>query len=131
MIVKLRLSTTVLLLASLPRLIDAFYLPGVAPKDFKPNDRVELLVNALSSPETVLPYDQYYEQLHFCVPAQGPQAQSESLGSILFGDRLYDSSFQLLMKQEERCKKLCEVSVPVADAMFINGRIKEKYMFNW
>ena len=38
----------------------------------------------------VLPFDYYYEQFHFCQPPD-LTPMSESLGSILFGDRLYSS----------------------------------------
>ncbi|KAI8799276.1 hypothetical protein BJ742DRAFT_846841 [Cladochytrium replicatum] len=109
----------------------AFYLPGVAPTDYKEGEKVELLVNALSSQNTVLPYDYYYEHLHFCPPENGPVAQAESLGSILFGDRLYSSPFVLNMKKDEQCKLLCTAKIPGADAKFINQAIREEYSINW
>ena len=40
----------------------AFYLPGVAPKDFTAGERVEMKVNKLTSTRTHLPYD-YYSQV--------------------------------------------------------------------
>ena len=46
----------------------AFYLPGVAPHDFKSGEEVELKVNKLSSIHTQLPYDYY--SLHFCKPKE-------------------------------------------------------------
>jgi transmembrane 9 superfamily protein 2/4 len=66
----------------------------MAPKDYIKGAKVEVLVNALSSPDTVLPYDYYYQQFHFCQP-EHVQSQSESLGSILMGDRLYNSPFEV------------------------------------
>ena len=36
---------------------EAFYLPGVAPHDYRPGERVELKVNKLSSTRTQLPYE--------------------------------------------------------------------------
>lgn len=72
-----------------------FYLPGVAPHDFAVGDPVPLLVNALSAKDSLISYDYYYAQFHFCMPSGGPVAQGESLGSILFGDRLYSSPFQV------------------------------------
>ena len=44
----------------------AFYLPGVAPKDFTAGERVELKVNKLTSTRTHLPYDYY--SLPYCHP---------------------------------------------------------------
>ncbi|KAJ3110864.1 hypothetical protein HK100_002879, partial [Physocladia obscura] len=113
--------------------VSAFYLPGMAPKNYHEGQRVELLVNALSSPESVLPYDQYYEKFHFCEPDAGKKAQSENLGSMLFGDRFYDSRFEINMKQDVKCKALCkqEIEISGEDAAFVNERIREKYALNW
>ncbi|KAI9354551.1 Endomembrane protein 70-domain-containing protein [Zopfochytrium polystomum] len=111
----------------------AFYLPGEAPVDYRKDDRVELLVNALSSPETIFPYDQYHPRLHFCPPDNGPRPQAESLGSSLFGDRLYDSRFNIRMLEDKTCSTLCEAEVKVspADAAFVNGLIRARYNMNW
>lgn len=40
-------------------------------------------------------YDYYDDGFGFCKPKPEPQQQSESLGSALFGDRLWDSPFQV------------------------------------
>jgi transmembrane 9 superfamily protein 2/4 len=70
----------------------AFYLAGVAPTNYAPHQKVDLLVNALTSPKSI-PYDYYTPEFHFC--SQDPQPQPESLGSILFGDRLFSSPFEV------------------------------------
>ncbi|CAG8625925.1 5365_t:CDS:2 [Ambispora gerdemannii] len=116
----------------------AFYLPGVAPHDYREGDPVELVVNSLTpiiGPNTqqlksVIPYDYYHEQLHFCLPTV-KEGQSESLGSILFGDRIFNSPYELRMLQEQHCSVLCQVTVPQKDAKFINDRIRENYAINW
>ena len=108
----------------------AFYLPGVAPKDFRANEKVAVFVNALSSPETVLPFDYYYEPFHFCRPAK-IEYQSGSLGAILFGDRLYNSDFQLSMLENKQCQQLCQSTIPSEDVSFINSRINERYLLHW
>ncbi|KAI8846086.1 Endomembrane protein 70-domain-containing protein [Chytridium lagenaria] len=129
-----------LVVASLAALSQAFYLPGVAPKDYKAGDKVEVHVNALSSALTVRLFRIAYRGrlcgaafLHFCAPDSGPKSQGESLGSILFGDRLYDSRFSIAMKQNKTCEELCKSSqkVPSEDAKFINERIREHYIYNW
>jgi transmembrane 9 superfamily protein 2/4 len=74
--------------------VTALYLPGVAPTDYAPNDIVPLMVNALSSSSSALPYDYYHESLQFCTPKK-LEAQAESLGSILFGDRIFNSPFEV------------------------------------
>lgn len=83
----------------------AFYLPGSAPRSFSPNEQVPLLVNALSPQigskhhlQSLLSYDYYNPAFHFCKPDGGrrePKTVSESLGSVLFGDRLYESPFEV------------------------------------
>ena len=45
---------------------------------------------------TVVLTDDYYNPaLHFCQPEGGPKAQPERLGSILFGDRIFSSPFDV------------------------------------
>ncbi|KAI8914787.1 hypothetical protein DFJ77DRAFT_463360 [Powellomyces hirtus] len=109
----------------------AFYLPGVAPHDYKAGEDVPLFVNALSSSDTVLPYDFYTDRFQFCRPDE-IHRKSESLGSILFGDRLQSSAFELKMKQPVQCKALCgERTYSPEDASFVNQRIRERYRLNW
>ena len=80
----------------------AFYLPGVAPRDYKEGDEVEVQVNSLTpmmGPATqqlksVIPYDYYYTPFHFCRPIE-LKSQPESLGSILFGDRIFNSPYEV------------------------------------
>ncbi len=39
--------------------------------------------------------DYYNPAFHFCQPEGGPKRQSESLGSILFGDRIFNSPYDV------------------------------------
>ena len=41
------------------------------------------------------PDDYYHPQFHFCEPPGGPRKQPESLGSILFGDRIFNSPYDV------------------------------------
>lgn len=75
--------------------VNGFYLPGIAPKSYKQDDPLPVFVNALESIKTTLPYGFYYPQFHFCKPEGGPKPQGESLGSVLMGDRLYSSAFDV------------------------------------
>lgn len=122
------------------RLIQGFYLPGSAPKDYAEGDQVPLMVNALtpqlsthSKLKSVLSYDFYHPQFHFCKPLDGqPISQRESFGSILFGDRLYNSPFEIRMRKNETCKKLCDTVLPGGqDTKFMNTAITEHYALNW
>jgi len=78
----------------------------------------------------------YEPRFHFCVPPGGPKKQSESLGSILFGDRIFSSALSLKMLENSTCNVLCTTSVPaavdgVSDGQFINEKIAESYSMNW
>lgn len=104
------LAALVLLLAAA---CEAYYLPGVAPKNYKVrarrrgaawrltgrapqiNDKIELTVNSLSSMFTTVPYEYYKDEFGFCNDGTHKPAV-ESLGSVLSGDRIYTSSFKVL-----------------------------------
>lgn len=127
---------------SLGSLASAFYLPGVAPTDYKLGDTVPLYVNRLT-PSTasghsgsdqqlhsVVPYDYYHPNFNFCRPKDGPKKVSESLGSILFGDRILTSSFELHMGKNETCKLLCETKYNAKNSRFVTQKIWRNYNFN-
>ncbi|KAI0256246.1 Nonaspanin TM9SF [Lactifluus subvellereus] len=121
--------------------VHAFYLPGAAPHDYRVGEKVDLFVNALTpmlsgtdDPKlrSLINYDYYNPGFHFCEPQGGPHKQPESLGSILFGDRIFDSPYDIQMLQDNgSCKSLCISSIPAEDAKFINDRIREDYALNW
>ncbi|KAF8253782.1 hypothetical protein K440DRAFT_575700 [Wilcoxina mikolae CBS 423.85] len=124
---------------SLSSLASAFYLPGVAPTDYKKNDKVPLYVNRLTPssrakmPElhSVFSFDYYHPKLNFCRPKDGPEKVSESLGSILFGDRILTSPFELYMGRDETCKKQCGTrKFDRKMAGFVNRRIWQNYNLN-
>lgn len=128
------------LIASAPDLAKAFYLPGVAPTSYKDGDRVPLYVNALTAAASredgklraIVPFDYYNPIFHFCRPEPEPKYVSESLGSIIFGDRIMTSPFELNMGVNESCKAVCgEVSFDEISAQFVNEKIREEYNLNW
>lgn len=122
-----------------PQLASAFYLPGVAPTSYKTDDPVPLYVNKISPVaamqdyrlHSVVSYDYYHPAFQFCKPNGGPKYVSESLGSILFGDRIMTSPFDLRMLRNETCKPLCKVSYQPKMREFINDRIFQGYALNW
>ncbi|KAI8340902.1 hypothetical protein BC941DRAFT_418540 [Chlamydoabsidia padenii] len=131
-------SSSLLLLcaSSLVQVVFGFYLPGVAPEEYSNGDDVPLFVNALtpmsnSQIKSVISYDYYFERLHFCQPEKGLQKQTESLGSILFGDRIFTSPFKLNMGRATKCNTLCVTDkIPSEDAEFINQLITDDYGIN-
>jgi transmembrane 9 superfamily member 2/4 len=126
-------------LLSIPELATAFYLPGVAPTSYKEGDKVPLHVNRLTAVgsqedetlRSVLAYDYYYSPFHFCRPQPKPEDVSESLGSILFGDRIMTSPFELSMLKNEQCKPLCKEIYDADSAKWVNDKIAKGYALNW
>lgn len=121
-----------------------FYLPGVAPTTYKQDDEVKLLVNHITpsniqanaeddrhSKTFVYSFDYYFPKLHFCTPKDGPKAQSESLGAIIFGDRIYNSPFEIKMLQPQSCVKTCSSTYSKSESLFINKLIRSSYYHNW
>ncbi len=129
------------LLASLlaaPQLASAFYLPGVAPTSYKQDDQVPLYVNTIrpvagsdAMLHSIVSYDYYHPLFQFCQPEGGPKSVGESLGSILFGDRIKTSPFELKMGHNETCKQLCQVTYQKGTAVFVNQQIRSGISLNW
>ncbi|KAK1768019.1 hypothetical protein QBC33DRAFT_569063 [Phialemonium atrogriseum] len=139
---QLPISAPSVLLASLlatPQLASAFYLPGVAPTSYEPKHLVPLYVNSIkpiASPQdallhSVVSYDYYYPLFKFCRPEGGQQNVRASLGSILFGDRIKTSPFELKMATNDTCKPLCKVTYDAMASGFVNRRIQQGYSLNF
>ncbi|PPQ98606.1 hypothetical protein CVT24_003939 [Panaeolus cyanescens] len=127
--------------------VNAFYLPGAAPRNYVEGEQVDLFVNALtpmlSGSNGAKLASVYNCIVVFCLPpscrnpsltpADGPKQQPESLGSVLFGDRIFNSPYDIkMLKDNGTCKTLCTVpDVSVEDAKFVNSRIREDYAINW
>ena len=134
-----RTSLLISALLSIPSLSAAFYLPGVAPSSYDEGQSVPLHVNhltpGLSRDEqlhSVFSYDYYHPAFHFCQPEGGSEDVRESLGSILFGDRIQSSPIELHMVQNETCKPICgQVEFDSRSAKFTNRRIAQGYNINW
>ncbi|TGO46143.1 hypothetical protein BOTNAR_0611g00060 [Botryotinia narcissicola] len=114
-----------------PELSSAFYLPGA---------KVPLYVNRLTPVgsyddgqlRSVVSFDYYHPAFHFCRPDPKQEYVSESLGSILFGDRIMTSPFDLKMGVNETCKQLCEEKkFDQSSAHFVNRRIQQGFAMNW
>ncbi|KAL7900392.1 Nonaspanin [Trichoderma sp. SZMC 28014] len=126
-------------LLAAPQLASAFYLPGLAPSTYELNQSVPLNVNSIrpvAAPQdarlhSVVSYDYYHPAFQFCQPEGGPEHVKESLGSILFGDRIMTSPFELKMKHNETCKSLCAVKYDEKSVEFVTTRIEQGYSLNW
>eukprot|EP00958_Prasinococcus_capsulatus_P011881 scaffold1183_cov418-Prasinococcus_capsulatus_cf.AAC.27 len=86
--------------------LEAFYLPGVHPTNYRPGEKVPLKVAKLSSAKTHLPYN-YYD-LPFCRP-DDVRNNPANLGEVLGGDITHNTIYELFMQKNETCKLLCTV----------------------
>ena len=117
--------------------VNAWYLPGSAPRSYANGQSVPVHVNALQPMAGATPvhglvsYDYYDERLGFCRPSSGIKAERGSLGSILFGDRIYNSPLTVDMLQAKSCVPICKTQATPEQADFINKRIFERYAVNW
>ncbi|CAM9378314.1 unnamed protein product [Phaeothamnion confervicola] len=116
-------------LAAGPHAVAAFYLPGVAPRDFEPGERVEVKVNKLTSVHTQLPMDYY--SMPFCKPKGGVLMQAENLGEFLTGDRIENSPYKIYMRHDQACKVLCQEAIDAKHVARLKEAIKREYRHNW
>ncbi|KAE9551690.1 hypothetical protein FO519_005095 [Halicephalobus sp. NKZ332] len=84
---------------------NGFYVPGVAPKEFKAGDAIDLKAIKLTSVKTVVPYEYY--SLPFCKPSGTLHYKSENLGEVMRGDRIVNTPYQVFMKHDDTCRGLC------------------------
>jgi transmembrane 9 superfamily member 2/4 len=126
---------------SLIQYTSGFYLPGVAPTSYDEGELVPLHVNKIipiqsendQQLRSAFSYEYYNRLFHFCEPEGGAKdVGPESLGAVIFGDRIKTSPFELKMKKNETCKKLCEPrKFQPRGAQFFNNRIRQNYAYNW
>jgi len=106
----------------------AFYLPGVAPRDFAANEEIELKVTNLDSTKTQLAYDYY--TLPFCKPDDIVEA-SENLGEVMSGERIANTPYKLYMNKIESCKELCTKDLSKDESKMFMDFINDGYSVNW
>jgi transmembrane 9 superfamily protein 2/4 len=112
-------------------LFNGFYVPGVAPKEFKDGDGIEVKAIKLTSVKTVVSYEYY--TLPFCRPAGDLHYKSENLGEVLRGDRIVNTAYEVFMKKDETCRSLCSStkqpvkSLNTEESAQLRRRISEDY----
>lgn len=121
--------------------VHGFYLPGLTPTNYQKGDVVQLNVNKLTPAEgnidhttkSIFSFDYYHPRFKFCLPGKGAYHLSESLGSILFGDRIVSSPFQLrMLENQTQCMAVCDTKTfEKDDAQFVNQKIYQSYNINW
>ena len=108
----------------------AYYLPGIAPRNYAEGESIDLFSNTLRSAVTELPYEFYHPKLHFPQPEKLSK-EPEGLGAILKGDRLVSTKFQVKMLEDKQCAYLGQAAIPAEHAPFLFERIVDQYYFTW
>lgn len=106
----------------------AFYLPGIAPAEFKGGENVPVAVNKLSSVRTQLPFDYY--RFNFCTPNE-VENKRENLGEVLAGEKIESSPYQFSMGKDEYCKILCRTENTAEDMRAFSELIRRDYRAEW
>lgn len=112
----------------LSSVVNGFYLPGVAPQSWNDGDKVQVEVDALTSPKTRLPYDFY--DFPFCRPKKGVVAHGETLGEIFAGMRTESTEYDIAMNENFNCKVLCKVTLNKEEILKMKKLIDEQYVIN-
>ncbi|XP_073296609.1 transmembrane 9 superfamily member 9-like [Primulina huaijiensis] len=105
----------------------AFYLPGVAPKDFLKGDTLKVKVQKLASVKTQLPYSYY--SLPYCTPKKIVDS-AENLGEVLRGDRIENSPYEFKMREPQICSVVCHSTLQAKDAKEFKEKIDDEYRVN-
>ncbi|EPX71042.1 EMP70 family protein [Schizosaccharomyces octosporus yFS286] len=114
----------------------AFQLTSFGPKNYAPDSIVDTTVNTVSPSygaehgTDILNYEYYDDRFHFCRPETVVQ-QPESLGSVLFGDRFYNSPLELRMLKNVSCLPLCSSYITEPDIQFFKDLISQNYVVHW
>lgn len=108
--------------------VDAFYLPGVAPTNYEKGQEIGIKVIKLDSIKTQLPYDYY--SLPFCRPPTVEEA-AENLGEVLSGDRIENSMYKVIMDMPESCQIVCRMAYDDEKLEKFADKIEEEYRVNW
>eukprot|EP00515_Schizochytrium_aggregatum_P009007 CAMPEP_0202076014 /NCGR_PEP_ID=MMETSP0964-20121228/4548_1 /ASSEMBLY_ACC=CAM_ASM_000500 /TAXON_ID=4773 /ORGANISM="Schizochytrium aggregatum, Strain ATCC28209" /LENGTH=626 /DNA_ID=CAMNT_0048643235 /DNA_START=56 /DNA_END=1936 /DNA_ORIENTATION=- len=114
--------------ATLAASAEAFYLPGVAPKEFLQEEPVRVEVNKLTSVKTQLPFEYY--SLPVCKPSHIEDAP-ENLGEVLAGDTIENSLYMLRMNVPEKCKHLCTLNYKKEEIAMFQEKIRDDYRVHW
>jgi len=106
----------------------AFYIPGVAPRNYKYGEVMDLKVNKLTSVKAQLPFSYY--SLPVCKPDKIVDV-AENLGEVLSGDVIENSAYEIKMKINQHCKVLCEKKYNHNDRALFRERISNRYTVHW
>lgn len=100
-----------------------------SPNHYKHGDKVELLLNKVESDHTQLPYR--YHDLNFVCHDTNKKAKAMSLGSILRGDRFWESNYDLRFGVDSPCIRLCDMLATQSSLKRAELLIRNGYVVHW
>eukprot|EP00037_Helgoeca_nana_P032152 m.412464 g.412464 ORF g.412464 m.412464 type:complete len:630 (+) comp28855_c0_seq1:43-1932(+) len=105
-----------------------FYIPGVAPVEYKLGDNVRVMAVKMTSTKHPLPYEYYY--LPFCRPDKLVH-RPENLGEVLRGDRITNTPYDIKMGTNVTCQVLCKRDFEEKQVKRFRKFIKNDYRAHW
>lgn len=121
--IKFKLVACLIVAVCLPS-VTPFYVPGVAPRDFRQGGNVDIRAIKLTSVKAQLPYDYY--SLPFCKPNL-TEYKSENLGEVLRGDRIVNTAYEVSMHVNETCKVMCKRTLTSEQTKQLHSFIQDSY----
>ncbi|CAE8630769.1 unnamed protein product [Polarella glacialis] len=107
----------------------AFYLPGLAPREYQKTEKVELRVNKLTSAKTQLPFGYY--SLPYCQPEGGIKEAVENLGEQMTGDLVENSAYDINLLEVVQCTAMCTKKLDKTQKDKFRNMIEDEYLVNW
>lgn len=106
--------------------------PGVAPELYAPNEEVFMYTDMVQSKKTQLPFE-FYDLPGCGMPTMTAQRsmhrakQRRNLGARLQGHELKPAPFVLTVKQDQKCKVLCQVNADAKQVRWVRKLVERQY----
>ena len=101
---------------------------GIFDYSHQKNDKLSIQVGSITSIKNVLPFSYY--KLGICKPER-IQKVEDTLGEIISGEKIYQSSYEIFMGKDEYCKTLCVQQFDDLMTKNIEKIYKKQYVTNW
>ncbi|KAJ9470729.1 Transmembrane 9 superfamily member 7 [Diplonema papillatum] len=108
------------------------YIPGMVQVSRKVGQSINVDVNSMHSHEGVISYEFY--SLPFCKPDKQTMSEAvhrETLGQVIWGDKIEPSMYWLEMKVPVACQVVCTKPLSSADRQKFETRINNRYRGNF
>uniref|UniRef100_A0A1D1XY03 Transmembrane 9 superfamily member n=1 Tax=Anthurium amnicola TaxID=1678845 RepID=A0A1D1XY03_9ARAE len=119
---------SLLVLALLASLCNAFYLPGSYMHTYTQGEDINVKVNSLTSIETELPFGYY--TLPYCQPPDGIKKSAENLGELLMGDQIDNSPYKFHVNVNESVYLCTTKLLNEQEVKLLKQRTRDLYQVN-